>query len=1170
MITKIILRAFILITFFSANSARTQINVSPESWNFEPRQIGTQSEPVVFTIVNQGASTITIAPEQIQVVSQDAQSVSLSVLTYNIWFDNQNWPARFAHMLSEIRDLDPDIIGLQEVIQRANLDNQAQMLADSLGYYYYFSSVDGEASPQRFGNAIVSRFPIEESNWRALQPLNDYRTAAHARINVEGNTIDIYNTHLHNAAVNTHIREQQILDMLDFIEETSSSEYIIVTGDFNANPDWEEMELMYEDFQDVYPLFHENHLDPEHGTLNYHLGHQQRRIDYIFFNKAKQETFVPTSAEVVIDEPDDNGIYGSDHFGVFANFDILSDADAFLLENISEPIDLQAGESAEVSLVFAPLVTGMHEAFLQVAGEQIPVSGDAFDATIHTFPWTEEFNGLENGEIPLGWERNAENWGAFNSFNAGGEAPEMIFWWQPVQEGELWIKTPQINTTGLDSMNLSFRHMVDNFGDPGIYNLSVVSIVGEEVFTIQQWIDPASISAEEITLQVNSTEHGIGDGIVQLAWIFDGVSDNLTRWAIDDIALSAEPALEVSPATFTFEPQVVYTQSQPKTFTLTNIGGGTLMITPEDISLSGEDATAFTLTNLQEVAELEYMETAEISIIFHPQSEGLKNANLMILETGILIEGLGFDPTITTLPWLEDFSSLEGGGVPLGWTRSSANWGAFNTANAGGEAPEMVFWWQPESTGQFYLTTPEIVTTDMDTLVLSFKHRVNNFGGPGQYTLKVVAIADETEHVIHQWINPESIAATEFTAIINNQNHGVGSESFKLAWVFDGITDNITQWDIDDILLSEPGETPILEVTPSTGDFGQESVGNTSEPIQFTIRNTGGGTLIVSPDNISLSGEDPSDFILQNLEETTELGTFQTAIFSVSFSPLQPGTRNAILNVQNIEIPLTGTGADPSDYFIYSDFTIPGLTNVEGFREIPGWAQGSINASDVSGEGEFGGVILELDYDLSLTDDLTGYWLWAFPLADIGGFDHIVLYVRASEPVENARLQVFDTHGIQGSDGAAYAHFNITTTDWQKIEIPLNEFTIMDWAENLPDMSRIQRVDLLMEKNNTTPEQAIIQVDLVGFSTGEVYVPQLEQADSFKMFPNPASNNVTLISSEAAIVSVIDLNGQVLITQRIQQEQTILDTSMLKSGVYLVRLQSQKGSMVKKLTIHNR
>ena len=138
-----------------AGSAQAQLVINPDTWNFPPQQIGTQSEEAVFVIENQGTTTVSLSPEHISITSQNEQSISLSILTYNIWFDNQNWSARFAHMLSEIRELDPDIIGLQEVIQRANLDNQAQMMADSLGYYYYFSSVDAETSSQRFGNAIL-------------------------------------------------------------------------------------------------------------------------------------------------------------------------------------------------------------------------------------------------------------------------------------------------------------------------------------------------------------------------------------------------------------------------------------------------------------------------------------------------------------------------------------------------------------------------------------------------------------------------------------------------------------------------------------------------------------------------------------------------------------------------------------------------------------------------------------------------------------------------------------------------------------------------------------------------------------------------------------------------------------------------------------------------------
>lgn len=782
-----------------SQSAGAQIGVTPSPYQFSPQQVGTSSDAQVFTVTNLGTEPFTLDPSHVSIMAKDAPSTSLSVLTLNIWFDQGNWPARFALMLEEIRRLDPDIIGLQEVIQRATLDNQAQQMADSLGYYYYFDSVDPVERDQRFGNAILSRYPIEATNFRALNPLNQYRKVVHARVNVDGHTVDVYNTHLHNAQFDNHIREEQIAHMLEFIDETNSGGLIVVTGDYNANPDWPEMSLMYEGFTDVYPLFHANHLSPEHATLNHHLGHQQRRIDYVFFDKQSSDRLAPLSAEVVLDEPDANGVYASDHFGVFAAFNIVSDDADFVLYNIEEPIELETDETTSVRVAFSPQTVGSKEVLLVIGDVEVELSGEAFDATVLSFPWMEDFSGLANGELPAGWSRNADNWSAFNSNHAGGEAPELVFWWQPVSNDTFYVRTPPIQTTGLDSLSLSFNHRVQNFGDPGIYDLRLVSIVGEEEYLIREWIDPSDVPAETIIVVLNQ-DHGVGSDRMYLAWEFRGQSDNITRWAIDDVSLSALPALAVSPENHAFDMQQVNTLSEPQIFTLTNVGGGSLMLGPEDVTITGADAEQFVLHTLADGVALEHNESAEVTVVFAPQAIGEMSAELRIGDHVVPLSGESFDPTITELPWTEDFSGVTGGAIPNGWTSDGDNWGVFGSSNAGGQAPEMVFWWQPEVTGRFYLTTPNIVTAGEDSLVLSFRHRVRNFGDPGSYTLQVMAIADGTEHVIQEWVDPGTIGASLVTNTIG-ESHGVGSESFRLAWVFDGITNNISQWDIDDIRL---------------------------------------------------------------------------------------------------------------------------------------------------------------------------------------------------------------------------------------------------------------------------------------------------------------------------------------------------------------------------------
>jgi endonuclease/exonuclease/phosphatase family metal-dependent hydrolase len=622
-----------------------QYTVSPPSHEFEAQQIGTTSEVQEFVITNSGSEPVTLSPGDITIAAMEEQSVTLSFLSLNIWFDNQNWPARFALMLEEIRELDPDIIGLQEVIQRQDLDNQAMQLADSLGYFYYFDSVDDESRSTRFGNAIVSRYPIEETNFRALEPLDAYRKVVHARISVDGQTLDVYNTHLHNPGDATETRKTQMRDMLDFIDKTGTSDLVFVMGDFNANPDWEEMEVMYERFIDVYPLFHENHLDPEHGTLNYHLGHSQRRIDYVFFEEKSSDFLTPLSAEIVLDQPDENDVYPSDHFGVLAVFDASWDIGSFGLHTIPGPVELQPDEEVSVDVVFQPMTVGHKEALLKIADAEVPLSGEGFDATVTIFPWLEDFSGVEEFELPFGWNTHAENWYVFNSNHAGGTAPELVFWWQPEQEGRFYVNTPPLRTTGLDSLSINFRHQVDNFGDPGEYDLQLVSIAGDDEFLVMEWSNPGNIPDEEITTRLYRGQHGVGHDQLRLAWVFDGPSNNIVRWAIDDIEVGAEPTLVIAPDEIEFGLLQQGETSDSVTVTFTNIGGGILEITPEDIRLAGEHPDQFVLNNISETVQLASEGSASVSVYFAPDQGGALQASLRILNEHIQLSGQVFDPT---------------------------------------------------------------------------------------------------------------------------------------------------------------------------------------------------------------------------------------------------------------------------------------------------------------------------------------------------------------------------------------------------------------------------------------------------------------------------------------------------------------------------------------------
>ncbi len=248
-----------------------------------------------------------------------AQSAdTLTVVSLNIWHDQGDWPRRLGVILDTLRAEQPDVICLQEVLQHEALPNQAETLGDSLGYRRTFSSVDGPERPKRYGNAILVRYPLAETAMQKLEPLDDYRTAAHARVEVDGRPLEVYCTHLHHTMEGGETRATQLHDLLGFIGRTRGEGPILLAGDFNAPPDASEMRLLDGTFADAYAETHPEQVGVLVTTLNTALGHTPRRIDYVFYERAS--ALRPLDASTLFTEPMADSTWASDHFGVLARF----------------------------------------------------------------------------------------------------------------------------------------------------------------------------------------------------------------------------------------------------------------------------------------------------------------------------------------------------------------------------------------------------------------------------------------------------------------------------------------------------------------------------------------------------------------------------------------------------------------------------------------------------------------------------------------------------------------------------------------------------------------------------------------------------------------------------------------------------------------------------------
>ena len=71
--------------------------------------------------------------------------------------------------------------------------------------------------------------------------------------------------------------------------------------------------------------------------------------------------------------------------------------------------------------------------------------------------------------------------------------------------------------------------------------------------------------------------------------------------------------------------------------------------------------------------------------------------------------------------------------------------------------------------------------------------------------------------------------------------------------------------------------------------------------------------------------------------------------------------------------------------------------------------------------------------------------------------------------------------------------------------------------------------------------------------------------DNITFFPNPATNLVYINCEENATVEIINIQGQIVATKTLSDKNVSVDVSELKSGVYTLRVKTDKGVVMKKI-----
>lgn len=253
----------------------------------------------------------------------------IRVLTWNLAWQFCDWEDRQDAIDAEIVAAEADLIGLQET-----WPEQVDRIAALTGFHS-FATPPREGKENRFGNAVLSRWPILETDSILLPAApghTPHRSCVLARIEGPDGVIPFASTHLDHLYDHSAVRAAQLAEVCELVarHRRDPDDYPpIVVGDLNAVPDSDEIRSLtgrsvpYVEglvFSDVWEQVGEGS-GITWDRANPHLREPawpQRRLDYVLVAWPRpRPAGNPISARLVGVAPI-NGIVPSDHYGLLA------------------------------------------------------------------------------------------------------------------------------------------------------------------------------------------------------------------------------------------------------------------------------------------------------------------------------------------------------------------------------------------------------------------------------------------------------------------------------------------------------------------------------------------------------------------------------------------------------------------------------------------------------------------------------------------------------------------------------------------------------------------------------------------------------------------------------------------------------------------------------------
>src|SRR6516165_2629073 len=226
-------------------------------------------------------------------------------MTLNLWGDNGPWEARMALVGEALREIQPDVVALQEVREVPDkVPNQAAELAAQQGWNYVFAPSTAWGGGHE-GLAILSKFPISAHDARPLphSQESEGRIVLSARVDSDFGEVWVHNTHLSFREQEGRKREDQVLAVDEVVSAHKNDNPQVLMGDFNAVPYSDEIRWLtglttlsgrrvY--YQDAWDMIHPDEPGYTWARDNHYRDRMywlraDRRLDYVFVTPTRRD-----------------------------------------------------------------------------------------------------------------------------------------------------------------------------------------------------------------------------------------------------------------------------------------------------------------------------------------------------------------------------------------------------------------------------------------------------------------------------------------------------------------------------------------------------------------------------------------------------------------------------------------------------------------------------------------------------------------------------------------------------------------------------------------------------------------------------------------------------------------------------------------------------------------